>query len=255
MRQCLKSTYYKNTMTRNYLIILFLSLSIPLFAQKFEKAKNGKSFDCVILIHGFLRSSKQLKNMGDYLTDNNLLVFYVDYPSRSNTIQEVSKSYLSPIVQNNCISKFNKIHFVTHSAGGIVLRHFLKENKIKRLGRVVMLAPPNKGSEIADFLSGYNFVNTLLGPILMQLKTDNSSFVNNIGTPNFELGIIMGDSSNDPISSMIIPGDDDGKVSIENSKLNSMKEFLLVDRTHTFIMDGVEVQKATLQFIKTGTFK
>ncbi|WP_036043978.1 alpha/beta hydrolase [Leptospira alstonii] len=237
-----------------YLIIIF-SLSIPLFAEKLEKKQDKTRLDCVILIHGFLRSSDQLKNMGDYLADHNLSVYYANYPSRSNNIQEVSQHYILPIVQNNCASKFDKIHFVTHSAGGIVIRHFLKENRIEKLGRVVMLAPPNKGSEVADFLSRFDFFNALLGPILIQLKTDDSSFVNNVGTPNFEFGIIMGDSSNDPISSIIISGEDDGKVSIESSKLNTMKEFLLVNRTHTFIMDGPEVQKATLQFIKNGTFK
>ncbi|PJZ64099.1 alpha/beta hydrolase [Leptospira wolffii] len=183
------------------------------------------------------------------------MVYYVDFPSRSNDVQNVSKSYVSPIVKSACVNRVTKVHFVTHSAGGIILRYFLKENKLPNLGRVVMLSPPNMGSEVADFLTDFSFLNFLFGPMLFQLRTEKSSFVNMIGLPNFEYGVIMGNSSYDFISSLIIPGDDDGKVSIERSKLANTKEFMLVNRTHTFIMDGPEVQRATFRFIQSGKFE
>ncbi|EMO28044.1 hypothetical protein LEP1GSC170_4185 [Leptospira interrogans serovar Bataviae str. HAI135] len=88
--------------------------------------------------------------------------------------------------------------------------------------------------------------------MLKELRTDKTSFVNSLELPNYEYGVIMGNSTLDPISSMIIPDDD--RVSIDKSRLANMKDFLLVNRTHTFIMDAAEVQQASLNFIQTGRF-
>nr|WP_218644933.1 alpha/beta hydrolase [Leptospira santarosai] len=190
--------------------------------------------------------------MGEFLSKHGLEVIYVNYPSREYGISEISERYI--LLKSKCSASSGKIHFVTHSAGGIVLRHFLKTHSIENLGRVVMLSPPNQGSEVADFLSRYSFFIRILGPMLLQLRTGKSSFANTLGNPNFELGVIMGDSSNDFISSFIIPGPDDGKVSVESAKIPGMKDFLLVNRTHTFLMNAPEVQTATLRFLNSGTF-
>ncbi|WP_061298364.1 esterase/lipase family protein [Leptospira borgpetersenii] len=234
-----------------YAVILFYSISV--FSKDNNAERNYKSNECVVLIHGFLRSSSHLKKIGDYFLKYSYSVHYVDYLSRVNQIAEISDIYVLPVVQSNC-GNHDKIHFVTHSAGGVVVRYFLGKYHLKNLGRVVMLAPPNRGSEVADFLSQFSLINYLLGPMLKELGTNKMSFVNSLGIPNFEYGVIMGNSTLDPISSMIIPGDDDGRVSVDKSKLANMKDFLLVDKTHTFLMDATEVQEASLHFIQTGEF-
>ncbi|EMN45894.1 alpha/beta hydrolase family protein [Leptospira weilii str. UI 13098] len=234
-----------------YAVTLFYSINV--FSKDSNAERNYKPNECVVLIHGFLRSSSQLKKIGDYFLKYGYSVHYVDYISRVNQIVKISDTYVLPIVRLNC-GNYDKIHFVTHSAGGVIVRYFLGKHHLKNLGRVVMLAPPNRGSEVADLLSQFSFVNYLLGPMLKELGTDKISFVNSLGLPNFEYSVIMGNSTLDPISSLIIPGDDDGRVSVDKSKLANMKDFLLVNKTHTFLMDATEVQEASLNFIRTGKF-
>ncbi|EOQ89874.1 alpha/beta hydrolase family protein [Leptospira yanagawae serovar Saopaulo str. Sao Paulo = ATCC 700523] len=236
-----------------FLLISFFALGTGCTDQKLsQKTKISDQQECVVLIHGFLRSSNHLKNLSDFLIENGYYVVSIEYESTSMSISEIADSNLSNF-EEHCQNQ--KIHFVTHSLGGILLRSYLKKNQIKHLGKIVMLAPPNKGSEVADFLSKFKVFNLILGPVVSQLKTDQNSYVNSLGLPNFQFGIIMGNVTIDPISSYLIPGDDDGKVSIENSKLENMNDFLLVERTHNFIVDAPEVKEAILNYFKFGKFK
>lgn len=236
-----------------FLLISFFALGTGCTDQKLsQKTKISDQQECVVLIHGFLRSSNHLRNLSDFLIENGYYVVSIDYESTSMSIPEIANSNLSNL-EEHCQNQ--KIHFVTHSLGGILLRSYLKRNQIKHLGKIVMLAPPNKGSEVADFLSKFKVFNLILGPVVSQLKTDQNSYVNSLGLPNFQFGIKMGNLTIDPISSYLIPGDDDGKVSIENSKLENMNDFLLVERTHNFIVDAPEVKEAILNYFKFGKFK
>lgn len=236
-----------------FTVIPFLILSFCCTGE--NQKPSGNSGECVVLVHGFMRSSRQLRPLGNYLSANGYEVIYADYPSRRYNIQEISKRYILPQVKNGCHNGKKKVHFITHSAGSIVVRYFLSKNTIPNPGRVVMLAPPNRGSEVADFLSQYSVLNFVFGPVLFQLRANKESFVNGLPPPDYEFGVIAGNSTNDPFSSRIIPGDDDGKVSIEKTKLKNMKDFLLVNRTHTFIMDAPEVRWAITHFIRKGSFR
>jgi hypothetical protein len=117
-----------------------------------------------------------------------------------------------------------------------------------------MLSPPNKGSETVDLLKDYSLFKKILGPASMQLGTDPESFPNSLGPADFELGIITGDRTIDPISSWIIPGVDDGKVAVEKTKLEGMTDFLLVNVSHTYIMENPEVVLEVMHFLENGRF-
>ena len=151
----------------------------------------------------------------------------------------------------------NQVHFVTHSMGGIITRFYLKDNKIKNLGRVVMLSPPNQGSELTDSLK--NNVNIFFrfftGPAGQQLGTEPSSIPNQLGPVNFELGVITGNATLNPLYSYLIPGEDDGKVSVERAKVKGMKDFLVVPHSHTFIMNSDEVREQIVYFLEYGQFR
>ena len=146
------------------------------------------------------------------------------------------------------------IHFVGYSMGALMVRVLIHKYNYKNLGRVVQLAPPNGGSEVADFLKNFWLYKKIYGPAGQQLITDQSAIKNLFGDVNYELGIIAGNFSIDPISSIIISKENDGKVAVEKTKLEGMKSHIVISASHTFFPSNKEVLKQTLYFLKNGSF-
>lgn len=211
--------------------------------------------DYVVLLHGLGRTSHSLKKMEDRLKTEGYDVLNIDYPSRTYNIQTLTEKFIKTAIESHCTDKTKKIHFATHSMGGILVRYYLQTCQTGNIGRIVMLSPPNQGSEVADFLRHSAVVRMMMGPSFEQLGTDTSGFVNTLAEPRAETGVIAGRRSVNPINSAIIPGEDDGKVSVERSKLKYMKDFLVANRTHPFIMNADEVIEAVINFLKTGKFR
>ena len=212
------------------------------------------SDECVILLHGLVRSNSSMEKIEEKLLSEGYQTVNHDYPSRDFTIAELAMSEIPKAIKecNQCQPK--KIHFVTHSMGGILIRYFLENNDIENLGRVVMLSPPNQGSEAVDELANVPGFVTLNGPAGSELGTGENSVPVNLGPANFEVGIITGNESVNLILSQLIPGEDDGKVSVENAKLEGMKDFLVVPHSHTFIMQSDDVIDQVLHFLEQGKF-
>ena len=177
----------------------------------------------------------------------------VNYASTRHSIEELAENAISPALADCAAGQV--IHFVTHSLGGILVRQFLHRNRIENLGRVVMLGPPNKGSQVVDKLSdfpGFRFVH---GDAGLELGTGATSVPNRLGNANFDLGIIAGTRSINLLLSFMIPGADDGKVSVENTKLEGMRDHLEMEVTHTFMMQNKKVIDQVIHYLQSGKFK
>ncbi len=213
--------------------------------------------ECVVLIHGMGRTLHSMDNMQERLTAAGYHTVSLGYPSTKKSIDEIAKGHFPDALQQ--CGQFNPatIHFVSHSLGGIILRAHFKTVKPKNMGRVVMLSPPNHGSEVTDRFKDWWLYQWLNGPAGQQLGTDSASYPNQLGAVDYPVGIITGNSFFfiDYWLSAIIPGLDDGKVSVESARLEGMTDFLVVDETHPFIMDAEYVQDETLHFLENGTFK
>jgi len=188
------------------------------------------------------------------LKKENYRVINVAYPSTRVCIQDAADHWLGNVLRERTTDPNVKIHFVTHSLGGIVLREYLSNHPIKKLGRVVMLAPPNQGSDLAQMLKRYWVYRVAVGPAGQQLGTDNSSLPKQLGPADFELGIIAGDRSINPLFSAWIPGADDGKVSVRSTRLTGMQDFLVVHHSHTWMAWAGQVSTAVVEFLRSGHF-
>ncbi len=208
---------------------------------------------CVVLLHGLARSNRSMNKLAAVLEKCGYAVVNTSYPSTTNTIQALAEETL-PSALANCPKKAN-IHFVTHSMGGILLRQYLAQQTIPNLGRSVMLAPPNQGSEVVDKLKVLPLFRWLNGPAGMQLGTDANSLPQILGKVNFELGVIAGNKSINPLLSLLLPAQNDGKVSVEGTKIAGMADHIVLPVTHPLIMKHSNVINQVLYFLRYGKFE
>lgn len=217
-----------------------------------DKATHKKEF--VVLLHGILRSKYDMLPLEKYLESKGYMVLNILYPSRELSLEDISK-FVDDKIQN-CpeYSPDMTLNFVTHSMGGLIARYYIDTYKPKNIGKVVMLGPPNTGSEFADWLSDVKILaplyKTIYGPAGQQLRTD----YHHKDTINFPLGVIAGNASINPLAPWVLEGDHDGIVPVERTKIKGMSDHIVLHSTHTFMVFSPQVMSQVHEFLVHGKF-
>ena len=231
-----------------------LSLAACVTVPRTEIVMAASPTECVVLLHGVNRSWRAMRPMAEALQQDGFTTVNVDYPSRAGTVDEIAPMAVDNGLDTCREAGAQRIHFVTHSIGGILLRFAHEKHPIPDLGRVVMLAPPNQGSEIVDktrFVPGASLVG---GKALLQLGTGADGVPANLGPVDFEVGVVAGTGTMNPWMSAMLPNPDDGKVSVARTRVEGMSDFLIVDDNHHYIVEDEIVIRNTRAFLKTGSF-
>jgi hypothetical protein len=181
-------------------------------------------------------------------------VLNLGYPSRSARVAELAE-HVAHVVQQFA-PEAPALDFVTHSLGGILLRAAVGAGLIplERVRRAVLLAPPNQGSEAADFMARVPLLGRVPGLALAELGVGKNGVVARLGPVPFDCGVIAGNRTLNPILSLVIPGPDDGKVAIARANAAGIRDFVVVPHSHPFIMRPAMVQWQIFHFLAHGRF-
>ncbi|HFD2270300.1 TPA: lipase family alpha/beta hydrolase [Legionella pneumophila] len=200
--------------------------------------------EVIVLIHGLMRTYVSMKPLKAYLEAQGYQVYLYKYPSARYNIQEHGvylNQFITTILENNPAIK---IHFVTHSLGGIIVREALSklsQKQLKHVGYLIMLAPPNQGSKLAKFsIKLFPMISYFIKP-LPELSSEQTSYVHRVPVPDIKMGIIAGRF--------------DAKVPPDYARLQGQTEQVIINNTHTFIMYDSKVKKLVLSFLEKGKFE
>ncbi len=201
-------------------------------------------------MHGLGRTRASMALLAQRLERAGYDVTNVDYDSRGGTLAEHAETLAAEV--SACCAAAPRVHFVGHSLGGLVIRQYLADAPPETLGRVVLLAPPNQGSEVADWFAERE-LGHLLGPAGMGLGTGETGIPASLPPPEYDIGIIAGNRSLNPMGSVLIPGPDDGMVGVDNTRIEDVP-MIVVPLSHTFLMNGRFTAEAVIGFLSTGAF-
>lgn len=207
----------------------------------------------VVILHGIFRTSRSMHGLAEFLKKHNYLVLNVSYPSTRLPIEEIVEC-IHPQIDTFARQVQGRMYFIGYSMGGLVIRAYLCKYMPDNMGRVVMIGTPNHGSEVADVLQRRWLYRTCYGPAGQQLITALPEAERLFGDVAYELGVIAGNRSLDPISSFIIGQPNDGKVSIRSTCLEGMKDHIVIPATHTFFPSNHTAWRLALNFMQNGEF-
>jgi pimeloyl-ACP methyl ester carboxylesterase len=225
--------------------------------------ENDDEREAVVLLHGLGRSDRSMRPLARRLAAAGFRVENIGYPSLTESPEALVAQLRARI--RECCADAPRVHFVTHSLGGILLRAILAGTPPTEaghdalpgivVGRVVMLAPPNQGSELVDALRQLDLFEWMLGPTAPRLGTGDDSLPKSLPPPTYEVGVIAGNVGINPLGAALLEGANDGTVSVESTRLPGMTDFLVVPHSHPFIMQSETVADQVLEFLRQGHFR
>lgn len=225
---------------------------MALFESHVPKGKHRRG--AVLLLHGHGRTGASMLLMAYALHRAGYDTMAPSYGIRRS--MDAILRYLEPDVRRFAAARPGPFHILTHSLGGLVARALITQQRPADLGRVVMLAPPNAGSEIADLLCRYNLETAVLGPVGSQLRTSRP--LNDerlLGCIDFELGVIAGNKPIAPVLPTLLPQPNDGLVSVAATRITGMTDHIVLPVDHSRMMHDKRVIAQSLGFLETGAFR
>jgi triacylglycerol lipase len=231
---------------------------LPLFAglmgMVLPSASSAAEPECVVLLHGAGARGIVMKRVEANLRRAGYRTVNITYPSRRVPFEQLATELVPARLQRADIARAPRVHFVTHSMGGLVLRLHLKESRPENLGRVVMLGPPNHGTIAADNADRNGFLRWFFGDNLRQMGTGGDALHHRLGPADYDLGIIAGRGVINPLYTKKFGGPNDGIVAVESTKLEGMRDFVVLPYSHTMMLFRRETSRQVLAFLQDGRF-
>jgi len=223
--------------------------------------------ELVVVLHGLNVTHHTMGRLARAFVAAGFDVANRTYPSRTMPFERIATEWLPRLLAKHNAGAARRVHFVTHSLGGIITRLWLREcGAPPNMGRVVMIAPPNQGSEVPDHFRGggkalRSFFEFVASANASRLGTDDESLPRKLSRSRekfpagVELGVIAGNRPLNPLFLSWFTGENDGTVSVASTRLAGMRDHIVMPHSHTGIIQRRAVAEQALRFLREGKFK
>jgi hypothetical protein len=215
----------------------------------------------IVVLHGLFRTRSCMSSLGDALSKSGgYKTFCMGYPTTRGSVESHARS-LDNVVRS--LEGISEINFIAHSLGNLVVRHWLSDlaaaertlPKGQSFGRMVMLAPPNRQPKLATILVRGTVASFVAGPAAEAMATGWEKLEPKLATPHFEFGVLAGGKGDGKGYNPLLPGDDDGVITVESTRLRGARDFRLVPVLHSFFMNDKRVHEYAARFFEHGHFE
>ena len=225
---------------------------LALSQEKAIRQLEPMSGTAVIALHGILRSSKSWTELQRVLEPDDYTFINFDYPSTQQSISDFADQLQEVIAT---LDGIEHIHLIGHSMGGLVVRRWCQQYSDPRMRRLLMIGTPNSGAEMASMLKKNLLFQLILGPSGQQLVADPEEFISTLPLPTMEYAVIAGAKGTPDGFNPLIPGDDDGVVTVQSARLPGAVDYLAVRALHSFQPWNPEVMEATRRYLSSGALR
>lgn len=213
-----------------------------------------QSPEWIVLLNGIGPSTFSVNAIAPALVREGFSVAEIIYPSTRYPLLQLAQEHVAPLLDQH-LAGVERLHFVTQSMGGIVTRVLMQQRRPANLGRVVMLCPPNQGSEVSDWLEKFPLYRHGFGPAGQELRTAPEATVNQLGPVDFPCGVIAGRKWYfDPWFAWLFGAPNDGKVAVNRTRVEGMTDFRIVNACHYLMACHREVRQLVPHFLRHGHF-
>lgn len=246
-----------NSSTIRIAFITLITLVVASCATQFQVPNIAIAPDkkeCVVLVHGLWRSGFAMRSIESDLADHGYTTVSIDYPSMDADIRTLTDTYLTDGVASCEQQNADVIHMVSHSMGGILIRQYLQDRALPPGSKVVMLSPPNQGSELSERFGDTWWYELIVGPAGSSLTKGEHGIIDTLKPVNAHIGIIAAFRGWSLWPQEWLPTPNDGTVSVESMKLPEMRDFILIEDGHAMMRYNDEIQAQIRYFLNQGVF-
>ena len=231
--------------------VLVASGCVVLPKEVSAESADADQRELVVLMHGLGRSNSAMWLLASRLEKAGYEVHRVGYSSLNKTPQQITEN-ITKQINDCCNNGERKVNFVGHSLGGLLIRAYLQDNQVSELGRVVLIGTPNQGTPVVDHYRESWWMDWL-GPTTAALGTGQQGLAATLNRPYYPVGVIAGNKEK-PGHEHILPGKDDGLVTVESTRLEGMSDFIVLNTSHSYMRYDEDVARQTVSFLRTGRF-
>lgn len=210
--------------------------------------------ECVLLVHGLWRTGNAMNSIAEDLAEWGYHPVIISYPSTEHDIPTLANKWIAEGLQQCEKSGARKYHIVTHSMGGILVRHYLQQHTLPAGSRIVMLSPPNQGAELSEKFGKEEWFEWIAGPAAISLTKQPDGIIRKLAPIQGEIGIIAAQRAWSLWPESWLPKPNDGTIGVENMRLDEMRDFVLIENGHAMMRFDDNVQAQIRHFLHQGRF-